>query len=79
MGTAAQRIRFGCSLQLPAVRLAAGDLENLAPGSILRMDLAASALPVWRVGGQSLSLAQAVRQGTQRAARIERGFQETDR
>jgi flagellar motor switch protein FliM len=66
-------------LQLPAVRLAAGDLENLEPGSVLRLGLAASTLPVWRVGGQSLSTAQAVRQGTQRAARIEQRFAETDR
>jgi flagellar motor switch protein FliM len=78
MGAAARKIRFGCALQLPGVRLAAGDLENLEPGSILRLDLAASTLPVWRVGGQSLSLAQAVRHGTQRAARIERTFAEAD-
>jgi hypothetical protein len=45
----------------------------------LRLDLAASTLPVWRVGGHSLSTAQAVRQGTQRAARIEQRFAETDR
>ncbi len=79
MGAAARRIKFGCSLQLPTVRLAAGALESLEPGSILRLDLAANTLPVWRVGGQSLSVAQAVRQGTQRAARIERTFAEAER
>jgi hypothetical protein len=31
---------------------------------------------VWRVGGQSLSEAQAVRQGPHRAARIERPISE---
>jgi flagellar motor switch protein FliM len=74
MGAAARRIRFGCSLQLPAVRLAASAIENLEPGSVLRLDLAANTLPVWQVGGQTLSEAQAVRQGAHRAARIERAI-----
>lgn len=68
----ARRILFGCSLQLPAVRLAAKSLENLEPGNVLRLDLAANALPVLRVGGRALAQAQAVRQGLHRAARIER-------
>jgi len=76
MGAAARQIRFGCSLQLPAVRLPASAIENLEPGRILRLDLAANTLPVWRVGGQSLSEAQAVRQGSHRAARIERRIAE---
>src|SRR3974377_1695368 len=38
----ARRIRFGCSLQLPAVRLAAKSLENLEPGDVLRLDQAAN-------------------------------------
>ena len=46
--------------------------ENLEPGSILRLDLAANTLPVWQVGGQTLAEAQAIRQGSHRAARIER-------
>ena len=71
MEAAARGIRFGCSLQLPAVRLAASDLENLEPGRVLRLDLAANTLPEWRVGGQTLATAQAIRQGTHRAARIE--------
>jgi flagellar motor switch protein FliM len=72
MGARARKIRFGCSLQLPTVRLAASTIETLEPGSILRLDLAANTLPVWQVGGQLLSEAQAVRQGHHRAARIER-------
>jgi flagellar motor switch protein FliM len=72
MEAAARRIRFGASLQLPAVRLAASAIENLEPGTILRLDLAANTLSEWRVGGQTLSLAQAIRQSTHRAARIER-------
>ena len=79
MGVTARRIRFGCSLQLPTVRLAARVLENLEPGSILRLDLPANALPEWRVGGQALSEAQAIRQGPHRAARIERLIDEGDR
>jgi len=54
------------------VRLAASAIENLEPGTVLRLDLAANTLCEWRVGGQTLSLAQAIRQGTHRAARIER-------
>jgi flagellar motor switch protein FliM len=79
MGAAVRRIRFGCSLQLPTVRLAANALENLEVGSILRLNMAANALPLWQVGGQSLSHAQAIRQGPHRAARIERAIVEAGR
>jgi flagellar motor switch protein FliM len=72
MEAAARHIRFGASLQLPAVRLAASAIENLEPGTVLRLDLAANTLSEWKVGGQTLSLAQAIRQSTHRAARIER-------
>jgi flagellar motor switch protein FliM len=72
MAAAARRIRFGASLQLPTVRLAASAIENLKPGMVLRLDLAANAVPEWRVGGLALSTAQAIRQGAHRAARIER-------
>ncbi len=78
MEAAARRIRFGGSLQLPTVRLAATDLENLEPGSVLRLDLAANTLAEWRVGGQRLSTAQAIRQGAHRAARIERPIHEAE-
>jgi flagellar motor switch protein FliM len=71
MEAQARRILFGCSLQLPTVRLAAKALESLEPGDVLRLGLPASALPVLRVGGQTLMQAQAVRQGPHRAARIE--------
>jgi flagellar motor switch protein FliM len=72
MGEVARDIRFGCSLQLPAVRLAASALEQVAPGDVLRLDVGTSALSEWRVAGQRLSLAQAMRHGAHRAARIER-------
>ncbi len=78
MEAAARRIRFGGSLQLPTVRLAASAIENLEPGTVLRLDLAANTLAEWRVGGQTLSLAQAIRQGAHRAARIERPVDEAE-
>jgi flagellar motor switch protein FliM len=78
MEAVAQRIRFGGSLQLPTVRLAASTLENLEAGTVLNLDLAANTLPEWRVGGQTLSSAQAIRQGAYRAARIERPIPEAE-
>ncbi len=78
METSARRIRFGASLQLPTVRMAASEIERLEPGAVLRLDLPASAMAEWRVGGQKLMLAQAIRQGAQRVARIERRVSEAD-
>jgi flagellar motor switch protein FliM len=71
METQARRIRFGCSLQLPTVRLAASALEHLEPGDTLLLNVGADTLAEWRVGGQPLSLAQAMRRGAHRAARID--------
>ncbi len=68
MMAAALRIRFGGSLQLPAVRVSASDLETLEPGKILRLNLAANTMPVLRVGGQDLHRGRAIRQGPHRAA-----------
>ncbi|HVU47630.1 MAG TPA: FliM/FliN family flagellar motor switch protein [Terracidiphilus sp.] len=65
-----RRIRFGCSLQLPSVRLAASALEDLEPGLIVKLNLPANTAPLFRVGGQSLARATAIRQGQYRAARI---------
>jgi len=78
MEAAARRIRFGGCLQLPTVRLAASDIENLEPGTVLPLGLAANTMPEWRVGGQMLSKAQAIRQGAYRAARIERPAHEVE-
>jgi flagellar motor switch protein FliM len=68
----ARRIRFGGSLQLPSVRLPASVIENLEVETVLRLDQVANTPPEWRVGGQTISRAQVIRQGLQRAARIER-------
>ncbi len=78
MEATARRIRFGGSLQLPTVRLAASAIENLEPGTVLRLDLPANTLPVWRVGGQPFCEAQAIRQGAHRGARIERRMGEAE-
>ena len=78
MEAAIRKIRFGCSLQLPSVRLAANALEDLAPGTIVRLNLPANTAPLWRVGGQSLAQAHAIRQGPHRAARIERSIPEAE-
>ncbi|MGB8260771.1 MAG: FliM/FliN family flagellar motor C-terminal domain-containing protein, partial [Terracidiphilus sp.] len=50
--------------------LAASAIEQLEPGTVLRLDLAANTQPEWRVGGQRVALAQAIRQGMHRAVRI---------
>jgi flagellar motor switch protein FliM len=72
IASAARSIHFGCSLELPRVSVRASDIENLAPGSVLRLNLAANVSPLWRVGGETLAQGMAVRQGPHRAARIER-------
>lgn len=72
MEAQARKIKLGCSLQLPPLRIAAKHLENVCPGSILRFELPAAALPEWRVGGRTLANARPVRQGLRRAAHIER-------
>lgn len=71
MEASARRIRFGGSLQLPPVRLPAKTIENLEPGTVLRLDLPANTHLEWTIGGQVLSTAQAIRQGAHRAARVE--------
>ncbi len=72
MESAARKIPFGASLQLPSVRVPLREIETMEPGSVLRFDLPAGAAAEWRVGGQVLATAEAIRQGTRRAARMER-------
>jgi flagellar motor switch protein FliM len=78
MEAAARRIRFGGSLQLPTVGVAASTIENLEPGTVLRFDLPGNTRPVWRVGGQNLSEAQPISHGLHRGARIERPILEAE-
>jgi flagellar motor switch protein FliM len=72
MKIAARRILFGGALQLPSVRLTSDEVENLRPGSVLRLNLPSNTIPVWRVGGQPLAYAQVIRLGAHRGVRIER-------
>ena len=74
----AKRIRFGCSLQLPTMKLEASTLEDLEPGDVLRLTAGAGTLSEWRVGGQRLALAQPMRQGAHRAARMDRDLSGLD-
>ena len=67
----ARQIRFGGCLQLPSVRIAAREIENLQPGSILRLGLSAAVPAEWRVAGQRLAPAQPIRHGAHRAARLQ--------
>jgi len=78
MESAARRIRFGGTLQLPTVRLPASAVENLVPGAVLRLDVPATRTAEWRVGGQFLSRAQAIRQGAHRGARMDGGIARMD-
>lgn len=68
-----RRILFGASLQLPSVRIPAPTVENLEPGSVIRLNLSALTPALWCTGGQVLGAAQAVRHGNRRAARLEAG------
>lgn len=70
MEAAVRRIRLGGALQLPPVRVPAHSMENLEPGMVLRLDLSSQTQAEWRVAGQRLTDAGAIRQGLHRAARI---------
>ncbi|MGC2614169.1 MAG: FliM/FliN family flagellar motor switch protein [Terracidiphilus sp.] len=67
----ARKIRFGACLQLPTVRVVAREIENLQPGSVLRLGLSAALPAELRIAGQCLAPAQAIRRGAHRAARLQ--------
>jgi flagellar motor switch protein FliM len=67
----ARKIRFGGCLQLPSVRIAARDLQEIQPGSILRLNISAARSAEWRVAGQVMASAQPIRSGAHRAGRLE--------
>jgi flagellar motor switch protein FliM len=71
MAAVARRIRLGGTLQSQPSRLSARTLEGLQPGSVVRLNLSAGAGAQWRVGGHNLWTARPVRQGENRAARME--------
>ena len=66
-----RELSFGTALQLPSVRIEARELEDLAVGKVIRLNLAANAGVELRVGGQLLFHAQPVRLGPHRGARVE--------
>lgn len=68
--SAVRKVRLGGTVQLPAVRMRAGEIEALREGQILRLNLTAATEAEWRVGGQLLGTAEPVQHGDHRAARI---------
>jgi flagellar motor switch protein FliM len=78
MEASASQIRFGGALQLPPVRLPAAAVRDLRPGAVIPLGLPGNTLPEWRVGGQVLLRAEAVRQGLHRAARIASRMERTE-
>jgi flagellar motor switch protein FliM len=78
MEASAGHIHFGGALQLPPVRLPAAAVRDLQPGMVIPLGLPANTLPEWRVGGQVLLRAEAVRQGLHRAARIDSRMERTE-
>lgn len=66
-----RRLNFGAALQLPSVRLEARELEDLAVGKVIRLDLPVNRLSELRVAGQTLFEAQPIRMGAHRGARLE--------
>jgi flagellar motor switch protein FliM len=67
----ARRLAFGAALQLPSVRIGARELVDLEVGKIIRLNLAGNAAAELRVGGQPLFVAQPVRLGVHRGAKLE--------
>jgi len=59
-------IRLGATLELPRVSLPASAVENLEPGTVLRLSLPAETRALWRAGGEVLARAQALRLGEHR-------------
>jgi flagellar motor switch protein FliM len=70
MEAAVRKVSLGSTLQLPTVCLAASQLQNLEPNTILHLNLTSDTLPELRVGGEPLFRAQAIRKGAHRAACI---------
>ncbi len=63
-------IRFGAALQLPPVRMAARDLDDLEPGRIVQLRLPSNRAAELRVSGVPLFEAHPVSQGEHRGAHL---------
>ena len=68
--TAARDLRFGMALQLPSFRIEARELEDLAVGKVIRLNIAANVGAELRAGGQRIFQAQPVRLGPHRGAHL---------
>jgi flagellar motor switch protein FliM len=66
-----RKIRVGGSLQLPAVRIRASEMEDLQPGKVLELGLSSAVPAEWKVAGQRLSEARVVRHGPHRGALLQ--------
>jgi flagellar motor switch protein FliM len=69
--------KVGAALQFPKMRLRAGELTTLVPGTILRLPLAKHAASELRVAGLRFGRAHPVRTGEHRGAQLE-GMSEMD-
>ena len=78
MEASSKKISFGASLQLPSVRVPLKTIETMEPGTVIRFNVSSGTVPEWRVGGQLLATAEAIRQGSRRAARMERRKEEVE-
>lgn len=65
-----QHVRFRGALQLPSVRIHASEMEQLQPGSVLRLNLPASTSAELRIAGLPLFRATPVRAEEHRAAQV---------
>lgn len=64
-------VKLEAALQFPAMRLRAGDLAALSPGTILRLPLTKYSASELRVGGLQVGRAYPVRSGEHRGAQLE--------
>ncbi len=65
-----QHVRFRGALQLPSVRIHAGEIEALQPGSVVRLNLPATSASELRIAGIPLFRAIPVRADEHRGAQI---------
>lgn len=63
-------LNFGSSLQLPPIKIQGRDLQDLAPGKILRLNITAEKASELRVAGIPVFEALPVRHGEHRAAHL---------
>ena len=66
----ARNLVFGSTLQLPSVKIEARELEDLAVGKFIRLNLAANSGGELRVGGQRLFYANPIKLGPHRGAKL---------